>query len=203
MDVEGPVTAVAVRTPEEVPGRRARCRAACWPTLTCRHGRGRALLAVLAPAAQAAHVARLLHGLYGMAAGIGGPRDDPGEAWQSWREALLALRVAEHVGRHAPVADWSALGVYRLLARLTPRDLADLAAESAALTPRIAASVEAYLDHAGQVQETAAALGVHRQTLYYRLGKAGHLTGLDLADGEDRLLLHLSLKAAALLPSHP
>ncbi len=162
-------------------------------------GTGGAVLAILAPAAQAARVAGLLHGLYGLAAGIGGPRDDPREAWESWREALLALRVAEHAERHAPVADWATLGVYRLLVRLSPRDLAGLAAESAALTPRIAASVEAYLDHAGHAGETAAALGVHRQTLYYRLDKASHLTGLDLADGEDRLLLHLSLKAAALL----
>ncbi|RGA01542.1 PucR family transcriptional regulator [Microbispora triticiradicis] len=162
-------------------------------------GMGGAVLAILAPAAQAARVAGLLHGLYGLAAGIGGPRDDPREAWESWREALLALRVAEHAERHAPVADWATLGVYRLLVRLSPRDLAGLAAESAALTPRIAASVEAYLDHAGHAGETAAALGVHRQTLYYRLDKASHLTGLDLADGEDRLLLHLSLKAAALL----
>ncbi|KAA9380056.1 PucR family transcriptional regulator [Microbispora cellulosiformans] len=162
-------------------------------------GVGGGILAILAPAAQAARVAGLLHGLYGLAAGIGGPRDDPRDAWESWREALLALRVAEHAERHAPVADWATLGVYRLLVRLSPRDLAGLAAESAALTPRIAASVEAYLDHAGHAGETAAALGVHRQTLYYRLDKAGHLTGLDLADGEDRLLLHLSLKAAALL----
>lgn len=199
VEIEGPVTAVAVRTPAEVaaPPRTLPRGVLADPDMT--ETVDAPLLAVLAPAAQAGHVARLLHRLYGMAAGVGGPRDDPGEAWQSWREALLALRVAEHVERHTPIADWSTLGVYRLLARLSPRDLADLAAESAALTPGIAASVEAYLDHAGQVQETAAALGVHRQTLYYRLGKAEHLTGLDLADGEDRLLLHLSLKAAALL----
>jgi DNA-binding PucR family transcriptional regulator len=39
---------------------------------------------------------------------------------------------------------------------------------------------------------------VHRQTLYYRLGKAERLTGCDLADGRERLLLHLALKAARL-----
>lgn len=45
---------------------------------------------------------------------------------------------------------------------------------------------------------TAAALGVHRQTLYYRLSRVEQLTGLDLDDGEDRLLLHMALKAARL-----
>ena len=44
----------------------------------------------------------------------------------------------------------------------------------------------------------AEALRVHRQTLYYRLSRIGALTGLDLADGQDRLLLHASLKAARL-----
>jgi PucR C-terminal helix-turn-helix domain/GGDEF-like domain len=198
VEIEGPVTAVAVRMPaEEANGPWTLPRGVfADPDFD------EPLLALLAPASQAGEVARRLHGVYGTAAGVGGPRDDPEEAWESWREALLALRVAEHVSRRAPVASWPDLGAYRLLARLSHRDLADLAAESAVLSTAgadLAGSVEAYLDHAGQVKETAALLGVHRQTLYYRLGKAEHLTGLDLADGEDRLLLHLSLKAAALV----
>ncbi|GAA0384675.1 helix-turn-helix domain-containing protein [Microbispora corallina] len=197
VDAEGPVAAVAVRTPaDDADGPWTLPRGVLAdPDL------GEPLLAVLAPASQAGEVARRMQGLYGTAAGVGGVRDDAQEAWESWREALLALRVAEHVPRQGPVASWPDLGAYRMLARLSHRDLADLAGESAALWAAggdLAGSVEAYLDHAGQVKETAALLGVHRQTLYYRLGKAEHLTGLDLADGEDRLLLHLSLKAAAL-----
>ncbi|MEZ0071706.1 PucR family transcriptional regulator [Planotetraspora sp. GP83] len=194
---EGPVAAIAVRTSPDRAG-------APWTLprgVLTDPSPDEPLVAVLAPAPQAAEVAGRLHDMYGRAAGIGGPRDDPEEAWESWREALVALRVAEHVERHAPVAGWPELGVYRLLAKLSPRDLAELAAESAALSTaggELAGTVEAYLDHAGHAQETAARLGVHRQTLYYRLGKAEHLTGLDLADGGDRLLLHLSLKAAAL-----
>ncbi|MEW9531357.1 PucR family transcriptional regulator [Microbispora sp. NPDC049125] len=203
--MEGPVAAIAGRA---APGAAAGPWTPPRGVLTdpgALAGGGEPLVAILAPAPQAAETARRLHGAYGTPAGIGGPRDDPHDAWESWREALLALRVAEHVERHAPVASWPDLGVYRLLAKLSHRDLADLAAETAALRASgpaagldLAGTVEAYLDHAGQVKETAALLGVHRQTLYYRLGKAGHLTGLDLADGDSRLLLHLSLKAAAL-----
>ena len=47
-------------------------------------------------------------------------------------------------------------------------------------------------------QRAAARLRVHRQTLYYRLSRVAELTGLDLADGDDRLLLHLGLRAARL-----
>ncbi|GII86227.1 transcriptional regulator [Sphaerisporangium siamense] len=160
---------------------------------------GDPVTAVLVPAAQAEAVAARVIGMYGTAAGIGGVRDDVGEAWRSWREATLALRVAQRVPRHAPVACWSSLGVHRLLARLSAAELADLAAEAAVLDGELAHTVGTYLDHAGHAGETAARLGVHRQTLYYRLAKAERATGLDLADGEDRLVLHLGLKAAELL----
>ena len=51
---------------------------------------------------------------------------------------------------------------------------------------------------AGSASRAAAALQIHRQTLYYRLARIEELTGLDLADGEARLLLHASVKAARL-----
>jgi DNA-binding PucR family transcriptional regulator len=53
-----------------------------------------------------------------------------------------------------------------------------------------------YLDCAGNVARAAAELGVHRQTLYYRLQRIGEVTGMDLADGQDRLRLHLALTLA-------
>lgn len=62
----------------------------------------------------------------------------------------------------------------------------------------LARTAEVFLDCAGQAGRAAAALGIHRQTLYYRLGRVEQLTGLDLDEGEDRLLLHMSLKAARL-----
>ncbi len=196
IDIDGPVVAIAVRTsPERVGALWTLPRGVLADPGPDRHGEP--LTALLAPARQAREIAARVHTMYGTAVGIGGARDDPGEAWRSWREAVLAVRVAEHVDRHAPIADWPGLGVYRLLARLSRVELAELAAESAALGD-LAETVETYLDRGGHAQETAALLGVHRQTLYYRLGKAEQITGLDLSDGESRLLLHLSLKAAAL-----
>jgi DNA-binding PucR family transcriptional regulator len=62
----------------------------------------------------------------------------------------------------------------------------------------LARTAEVFLDCAGQAGRTATALNIHRQTLYYRLSRVEQLTGLDLHDGEDRLLLHMSLKAARL-----
>ena len=44
---------------------------------------------------------------------------------------------------------------------------------------------------------------IHRQTLYYRLTRIAALTGLDLADGEARLLLHASLQGRPPRPDRP
>ncbi|GAA4184064.1 helix-turn-helix domain-containing protein [Streptosporangium oxazolinicum] len=199
-DVRGPVTAIAARTsPERV--------AALWtlpravladPAFPVR---GEPLVALLVPAGQAEELADRVRGTYGTVVGVGASRDEPAQAWRSWREAVHALGVASRVPALAPVATWPGLGVYRLLARMSPAGLRELAEEVAGLAedPELARTVEGYLDRAGHVQETAGALGVHRQTLYYRLAKAERLTGRDLADGEDRLLIHLALKAAHLL----
>jgi hypothetical protein len=191
---DGPVAAIAVRNNEDQ-------AAALWTLprgVLADPSFGDELTAVLAPAAHAAEVAGKVQAMYGTAVGMGDPRDDPADAWESWREAVLALRVAERVDRHAPVARYAGLGVYRLLTRLSRAELAETA-RPAAVLGALAGTVEAYLDQGGHAQQTAARLGIHRQTLYYRLTKAGRLTGLDLADGEDRLLLHLALKATRLI----
>jgi DNA-binding PucR family transcriptional regulator len=102
--------------------------------------------------------------------------------------------------RLGPVAEWSRIGAYRLLTSLSP-DAAHDPAVAPLLSPaqrELARTAEVYLDHAGQAGRTAAALGIHRQTLYYRLSRVEQLTGLDLDDGEHRLLLHMALKAARL-----
>jgi sugar diacid utilization regulator len=59
-------------------------------------------------------------------------------------------------------------------------------------------TAEVWLDCAGSPQRAATQLCIHRQTLYYRLGRVQELTGLDLADGGDRLLLHLGVRTARL-----
>ncbi|QFY08514.1 PucR family transcriptional regulator [Nonomuraea phyllanthi] len=188
----GPVTAVAVRESAERV-------AALWTLPRGVLARTGSPVAVLAPAHLAGEVAQTLQSAYGTAAGIGAPRTDPADAWLSWREARQALRVAEHFPRHAPVARWEDLGAYRLLARLAGPDLRELAGETASLDAELAETVEVYLDHGGHAQKAAAELGIHRQTLYYRLGKAERLTHKDLSDGDDRLAVHLGLKAARLL----
>ncbi|RFU88186.1 PucR family transcriptional regulator [Streptomyces triticagri] len=135
-----------------------------------------------------------------IAAGFGEPRSDLAELGAAWHEATSAARAALADARFGPDARWSAIGPYRLLTALPVTATHDpaLATLLAPAHRQLARSAEVFLDHAGQAGRTAAALGVHRQTLYYRLSRVEQLTGLDLDDGEDRLLLHMALKAARL-----
>ncbi|MEV5792783.1 helix-turn-helix domain-containing protein [Streptomyces sp. NPDC052192] len=134
------------------------------------------------------------------AAGVSGARVGLGELGAAWQEAASAARAALAEPRLGPVAEWGAIGPYRLLTALPPESAHDPVVK-ALLAPahrELARTAEVFLDLAGQAGRTAAELGIHRQTLYYRLSRVEQLTGLDLDDGEDRLLLHMALKGARL-----
>ncbi|PAU50814.1 helix-turn-helix domain-containing protein, partial [Streptomyces albireticuli] len=132
--------------------------------------------------------------------GEAAPRRGLAELSAAWVEALSAARAAAAEPRLGPVAEWADIGPYRALAALPPEAAADPSVRPllAAAHAELARTAEAFLDCAGQAGRTAAALGIHRQTLYYRLARVEQLTGLDLDEGEDRLLLHMGLKAARL-----
>nr|WP_256362878.1 helix-turn-helix domain-containing protein [Streptomyces sp. TRM70350] len=151
---------------------------------------------VRTPALTAAN--RLLKG--DARAGVGDPLSGLADLGTAWQEATAAARAALAEPRLGPVAEWSRIGPYRLLTSLPPQTAHDPAV-APLLSPthhELARTAEIYLDCAGQAARTAAELGIHRQTLYYRLSRVEQLTGLDLDDGEDRLLLHMALKGARL-----
>jgi DNA-binding PucR family transcriptional regulator len=109
-----------------------------------------------------------------------------------------APRAAAARPGFGPVARWASIGAYRLLTALPTAPDPTVVPLLAPAHGELAHTAEVFLDHAGQAGRTASALGIHRQTLYYRLSRIEQLTGLDLDEGEDRLLLHMALKAARL-----
>ena len=131
----------------------------------------------------------------GSTAGVSQVRHGPSDLPAQWAEARAAARVAAAVPRFSPVAHWAEVGAWRLVGDLRGPDPAvvPLLAD-----PVLAETAEVFLDCAGSAGRASSALRIHRQTLYYRLGRIASLTGLDLSDGEARLLLHASLKAARL-----
>ncbi|MFE3070002.1 PucR family transcriptional regulator [Streptomyces sp. NPDC059247] len=132
-------------------------------------------------------------------AGVATPRRGLAELPAAWREASTSARAATAQPSLGPVAEWARIGPYRLLAALYHPEVDPAVAPLLAPAHiELARTAEVFLDSAGQAGRAAAALGIHRQTLYYRLSRVEQLTGLDLDDGEDRLLLHMSLKSAKL-----
>jgi hypothetical protein len=197
-----PDDAPSVRT---VPGAVARCTVPWGAT-----GQSLALLVRLrspdAPAPALAAAARLLERAAPggdpatAVAGVAVARRALAELGAAWQEATAAARAALAEPRLGPVASWTSIGPYRLLTALPPRTARDPAVREllSAAHRELARTAEVFLDCAGQAGRAAAELGIHRQTLYYRLSRVERLTGLDLDDGEDRLLLHMALKSRRL-----
>ena len=164
---------------------------------------GTAWVAVLVPLAAAADLrpagalaaASLADLPRGSAAGVSGVRFGVSDLPAQWVQARAAARVAAAVPRLSPVAHWDELGAWRPVSELSGPDpvVVPLLADRV-----LAETAEVFLDCAGSASRAAAALQIHRQTLYYRLARIAEVTGLDLADGDARLLLHSSLKAARL-----
>jgi sugar diacid utilization regulator len=141
--------------------------------------------------------------------GIGDPQPRLADAHHSYREALLAAKVAAAVPTVDDVAHWRDLGAFRALVQVPLCD----DARSSCVDPRLvrligqdsdlAGTVETYLDLGCDAKRTAEQMQLHRATLYYRLAKAARVTGADLHDGNDRLALHIGFKLARLGGSYP
>ncbi len=126
------------------------------------------------------------------------------EVHAGFANARYAAQIAAAVPQFGRYADWAALGVYAVFQHVS-RDRSGLEricpGISALLDERARLyrdAVLAFLDSGAHAQEAAAALHIHRTTLYWRLARAAELTSLDLSRGEDRLKLHLAFRLADL-----
>lgn len=150
----------------------------------------------------------------GVAAGIS-DRVDPVTAHLGWRQASAALTVALHqlgteveAERRIAIKEWAELGVLRLLSVAEASLLGDALADDRLrrlqeVDPDLVRTVRVFLDNAGAATDTANLLSIHRQTLYQRLRRVTALTGLDLSDGSDRLLVHVALVVGEIAADHP
>ncbi|TFC18943.1 PucR family transcriptional regulator [Cryobacterium algoritolerans] len=119
------------------------------------------------------------------------------EAYAQSRKAVQAAAVD---GRLGTVADYRRIGVYQFLAAAS-RNLAPV--ESVYFTElrdfdgnrELLPMLELLYDTDGAVQDVAAALHLHRSSIYNRLAKIRSLIGADPLGGQVRLELHLAMKA--------
>lgn len=144
-------------------------------------------------------------GRFTATAGIGETRGWPADAWESYRQAVIAARAVPVLAL-AQVATYAELGVFSTLLRVPDADL-DCTAVPAPLQrlfdadrgDRLVDTLRAYLECGCSGPAAAEALHIHKTTLYYRLGRIREVADVDLEDGSTRLLLHLGLKIAQLL----
>jgi hypothetical protein len=144
------------------------------------------------PCDMSAHVARSRPRVAESGAPL--PLIDLGEAVRR----AAATRRAIAAGARPDPPTWDHLGAWRLIvdapAWLTVAEVHSGAAVLAA-QPRsdLLTTARFFLDHGGDVAAAAAALHVHRTTLYYRLDRIIELIGVDLRGGPARTDLQLAL----------
>lgn len=148
----------------------------------------------------------LSSGRFKAVAGIGPPLAGLDRAYETAELAALATRAAE-IGLADDAATWEELGPYGPLLRIPANQLGPqtLPAEVQRLLEvdhdgYLVETLRAFLDSAASAPAAAAALQIHRTTLYYRLSRVEELLGIDLSDGRTRLSLHLGITLLDLIP---
>ncbi|HJW22112.1 MAG TPA: helix-turn-helix domain-containing protein [Candidatus Limnocylindrales bacterium] len=140
--------------------------------------------------------------LLGRTVAVSRPFATPADRPAAEAEARATLEAATALPNPPGVAHAERLAAYRLLGAL--RNLPDGQRLARAILEPLQAgrpdvrrerleTLRAILDHGG-VNEAAAALGVHRNTVAYRLRRIEDLTGWQLADPELRVPLALALR---------
>lgn len=136
--------------------------------------------------------------------GVGGLCHGPADVARSYRQAQLALRLAQYSGGQSGVVVHDDLGVYELLS-----ETADPAAVGAFVRTWLGPLIDyddqrgadlvqtlaKYLDSGGNYDATAAALALGRSTVRYRLGRIRQISGRDLSDPDTRFQLQLATRA--------
>jgi hypothetical protein len=145
--------------------------------------------------------------------GASGARERLEDARAALAEARAAAALArparegeEHTsGPGAPLVRWDRLGAYQQLAPLAgaplPPALGRLRAHPDG--EALVATLEAFLDRAGDARAAAEALFIHRTTMYHRLRRIEEIAGVDLRDGDARLVLHVGLRILRLQELQP
>ncbi len=136
-----------------------------------------------------------------VSAGIGGLYSGPEGIRRSHQEARQALNIGRRLHGQGTATHFGDLGIFRLL--FAVRDLPDLRAFYEDSLGKLLAydqehnaelvrTLGAFFEGRCGPKEAAAILGVHRNTVLYRLQRIHELCGLDLDDPEVRLRLHLA-----------
>ncbi|WP_263119215.1 PucR family transcriptional regulator [Cellulomonas fimi] len=173
-------------------------------------GDGRLLIEAARPEVELA-VARLVTDAHAVVhIGMGTDQRGLGGIRQSSVEARSAAELALRTGREGRITVMDTTGLRRVLADLhasplSRRVMDELLAPIDALDPARAGTavrtLTAYLDHQCSPKHTGAALHLHPNAVTYRIQRITERLGVDLADPDVRLGLHLACRMRGLLES--
>lgn len=132
----------------------------------------------------------------------------------AYREAKDALSIAHELGDRETTTFYGDLKLYQFLLALKDKNLEHLRRfYEEALYPlaehddrkqgELIRTLNGFFEANGNLAKAATDLDVHRNTLVYRLEQISKLTGLDLNDADNRLILHLALKVQRVLATLP
>jgi hypothetical protein len=157
----------------------------------------------MAAAIRRAH--RRLQATFDVHVGVGRPHVGPEGIGRSLTEAGDAARLAEGRPESGHFLHVDRLGLAQLLLAWTRTDTFQPAARSlleplADASGELLATLSAYLDAESSLTETAAVLGVHRNTVAARIARIESALAVDLAVPDDRLALHLACRTALRAP---
>ena len=136
--------------------------------------------------------------------GVGGVCRTATDYPRSYREALLALRLAGVSGERRNLVVHDDLGVYQLLSDVADpgavdtfvtRWLGTLQQYDARRGTNLVQTLSRYLDTGGNYDATAEAMALGRSTIRYRLGRIREISGHNLADPDTRFQLQLATRA--------
>lgn len=159
---------------------------------------GAAAVRALAEATRSAH--RTLQRRQPCWTGVGRPHPGPGGIARTLAEAADAARLAASRPERGRFVNIDQLGVAQLLLEWTQTSTFEPAARTL-LAPLgdpdggLIRTLGAYLDAGTSLVETAAVLGVHRNTVAARVARVEAVLQVDLRDPDQRLALHLACRA--------
>ena len=143
-----------------------------------------------------------------LSAGVGNLAAGVSELARSHLEARQALRLSRRAGRASRVISYRSLGAFRLLLEVqSPEALRGFVTEvlgpllkyaESRETPLLA-TLEALVAARWVRRGAARALGIHINSMGYRIERIEGLTGLSLDDPETRVAVAIALRARAML----
>lgn len=165
--------------------------------------------AALDALARGLHAALARHGVEPdeLALAVGAPAAD----WDALRAGLARARQAAGYAAVEPPRAWhdarrSGVGELLFALRTAPelaafvdQQLGPLLDHDRRRGQELVRTLESYLDNGCRKAQAARELHLERQSIYHRLERIEALLGVDLADGETLLTLHLALRARRLL----